>query len=151
MAKKLKLQIDSGSAFRIIGLSSTAKSYKMAFLINQALKLNLARSEDFLFYNDSVKQEIQYSLFVQIIPDSNGHICLLQNRHPEGFLIPILRQADYFVLLHENPQEHIIPEYLQKMKKTREILAAFPIDKPAAKNTARILEELEMHLMEHSK
>ncbi len=123
----------------------------MAFLLNQSLKMNLVRIDDYTYYNANIEEEVQYSLFLESIPEENGHICLLQNRHPEALLIPLYRQADYFLIFHEYPRLDKIPEYLKSLKKIPGILTAFIIDKPPAKKTAGIFEELEMHLMENNK
>ncbi|MCF8229423.1 MAG: IPExxxVDY family protein [Bacteroidales bacterium] len=148
MAKKLKLEVDHDPEFRIIGLSSTLKSYKLAFRINQSLQTNLKRIRDFTSHTASIDQTIKHTVFLHAVKDSSGFICLLQNRSQEGFLIPLYRQADYFFMFYEFPREEQIPEYTQKLKKTNGILTAFPIDNPPAKNVGRIFQDLEIHIME---
>lgn len=101
--KKAKLQIEHTYDFELLGLVSPVKDYKMAWLINRDLDLNLVRSEDIEIEFLSLP-ELKISQFFLSLP--HGFVQLLKNKalnstHQVSYLIPELKSMDYFLLVQD--------------------------------------------------
>lgn len=101
--KKAKLQIEHTYDFELLGLVSPVKDYKMAWLINRDLHLNLVRSEDLEIEFLSLPG-LKISQFFLSLP--HGFVQLLKNKalnstHQVSYLIPELKSMDYFLLVQD--------------------------------------------------
>lgn len=147
MPKKFKLSIQQETEFNLAGISTTLRDYKLAYSINQHLNADFKRIIDFQFIPDQMSETIDFSMFQYHLPDSSSSICLLQNRHIDGFLIPAFRQADYFFITSNLPGKIGITDYISELRKVPNILTAFMLETVQLKNADIFFEELELHLM----
>ena len=70
-----------------------------------------------------------------------------QLKHPQGKLVPALRQVDFF-LMAKNPLEHsIMGGIIKKIRNIPQVLAAYEIDPSGTKDIDLLLGEMELHLM----
>lgn len=102
--KKNKLQIEHTYDFELLGLVSPVKDYKMAWLINRDLHLNLVRSED-LILEFLTLPRLKISQFFLSLP--HGFVQLLKNKalnsaDQVSYLIPELKSVDYFLLVQDD-------------------------------------------------
>jgi hypothetical protein len=103
--KTNKLVVDFDYNFKMIGIISSAKEYKLAWSINQILKIHLIKSDDInlQFHNDCNILVSTYLYFTEY-----SQLRLLKNKSIEfsniakPYLIPELKDYDYFI--------HIIDE-----------------------------------------
>ena len=93
--KKAKLQIEPTFDFELLGIVSPIREYRMAWLVNQELELNLVKVDDLeLEFLNSEKLEIaQYFLSLP-----HGFIQLLKNKalnssQQLAYLIPTKRKV----------------------------------------------------------
>lgn len=101
--KKVKLTIEHTYDFDLLGIVSPVKDYKMAWLINRQLHLDLIRIEDLEieFLSDLNLKISQYFLSLPY-----GFIQLLKNKAINSslqvsYLIPELKTVDYFLLVQD--------------------------------------------------
>lgn len=100
--KKNKLNIDYFFEFRLYGLITPLKDYKLAWHINHSLDIHLVKKEDILldFYD---KEDLTLSNF--FFETQNSSLRLIRNRSQlekgttPRYLIPELHNFDYFLLL----------------------------------------------------
>jgi hypothetical protein len=98
--KTNKLVVDFDYSFKMIGIISSAKEYKLAWSINQLLKIHLIKADDInlQFQNDC---NILVSTYLYLTEYSQ--IRLLKNKSIEftniakPYLIPELKDYDYFI------------------------------------------------------
>ena len=117
--RKTKLQSEISFDFELFGLICAEKGYKLAWLINQALKIRLVKHQDI---------EVEFvgneKLLIANFLSETDHtsIRLLKNRsiQSEGagplYLLPELANFDYFILTRgfdEQFPEHFIRNNLQ--------------------------------------
>ena len=117
--KTNKLVVDFDYSFKMIGIISSAKEYKLAWSVNQLLKIHLIKVDDInlQFQNDC---NILVSTYLYLTEFSQ--IRLLKNKSIEftniakPYLIPELKDYDYFIhILDEGCifDEELIKEQLQ--------------------------------------
>ncbi len=88
--------------FRLLGLSTSAKEYKLAWLINQALSVRLIKESDFII--ESLKSNnLVISNYSHLTEHSS--IRLLKNKTidyqnaTKSYLIPEARHLDYLLII----------------------------------------------------
>ena len=115
--KKTKLFVEPTFDFELLGLVSPVKDYKMAWIINNALDLKLAKTDDYeLEFISGTRLCIsQYKC-----EKENGFTQLLKNKsfsHDTNslYLIPELKIIDYFLLIQDFTSEVDINDYIERL------------------------------------
>jgi hypothetical protein len=139
--KKTKLFIEPSFDFELLGLVSPVKDYKMAWLINRDLDLDLVRSEDLqIEFLSSPRLEIsQYFLSLP-----HGYIQLLKNKaintsQQLAYLIPELRNLDYFLLVQDQTQQLSITTFVDHLSKNPFIQSVVRLDVSKLKSKENLL------------
>ncbi|MDH5476118.1 MAG: IPExxxVDY family protein [Cyclobacteriaceae bacterium] len=99
--KEIKLKANVSYDFDLFGITSLHKDYKLAWLINKALHINLVKVKDSKVTFDEVKR-LEACCFEYV---SHGVVIkLLSNKvykeegHQQNFLIPEHKHFDFFLL-----------------------------------------------------
>jgi hypothetical protein len=130
MAKN-KLIINYAYDFDLYGIISTAKAYKLAWLINQRLDLHLIKENDinFSFLNE---EKLVISNFLH--QTENSEFRLLKNRSEEnpadkmGYLLPELNKFDYFIMKKGMINNYNDSELMNLLQKIEEIQYLVSLD-----------------------
>lgn len=139
--KKTKLFIEPTFDFELLGLVSPVKDYKMAWLINQELDLNLVRSDDIqIEFMSSPRLEI--SQYLLSLP--HGFIQLLKNKalntsQQLAYLVPELRNLDYFLLVQDQTQQISIATFVDHLAKNPFIQSVVRLDISKIKSKDNLL------------
>ena len=102
--KKTRLVIDYDYNFELLGLISATKEYKVAWGLNQQLKINLGKEPD-LELAFSGEKRILISNYLHLTP--HGEIRLFKNRAVEVinsdnyYLAPELAHYDFIFMLND--------------------------------------------------
>jgi hypothetical protein len=149
MAKKIRLQTDQDyGAYTMIALSCHLKDYRISFLINKHLQLNLKKTGDFQYFPLKTEQALTYSLYYHHDPERMISRYLVSNHHPNGKLFPTLKQTDYFLVIEGVLETKEKQEMIRTLLSVPLINMAFEVDIPSLKNVRYFLEDLEMHMNE---
>jgi len=132
MAKHL-LEVEYDYDFDLIGISCHLREYRLCWLLNNVLHINLVRDEagaetpvgQFVLFNDECKE-------------TRTIIHLLSNRGPDGWLVPEQRQADYLLMLRENARWNV-QDLIAEIRQQSQILTAFSIDPIGLKSRENLL------------
>lgn len=139
--KKTKLFIEPTFDFELIGLAAPVKDYKMAWLINRDLDLDLVRAEEIhIEFLSSSKLEIsQYFLSLP-----HGYIQLLKNKaintsQQLAYLIPELRNLDYFLLVQDQTHQTSIATFIDVLSLNPFIQSVVRLDVSKIKSKENLL------------
>ncbi len=102
--KTIRLSVDYDYDFEIIGLITSLKGYKLAWNINNELRIDLKKEEDISinFLNDGKLVIINYNFKTEY-----SNFRLIKNKSCEfvniasPYLIPELKEYDYFIQLQD--------------------------------------------------
>jgi hypothetical protein len=115
--KKTKLVIDYEYDFELLGLTSTARGYKLAWELNHILHIQLVKQPDLAvgFKNNEEKYFSFYSFETQL-----NRLKLFKNKPSEGepgkyFLIPEFPHFD-FIILAAMKDQYTHPQLLELIK-----------------------------------
>lgn len=139
--KKSKLQIEPDFGFKLLGIVSPIREYRMAWLINQELELNLVKADDLeLEFLNAEKLEIaQYFLSLP-----HGFIQLLKNKainstQSLAYLIPELKNLDYFLLIQDETEELDLINFVKKLSRNPLVQSIVRIDISKLKSKENLL------------
>jgi hypothetical protein len=139
--KKAKLQIEPTFDFELLGIVSPIREYRMAWLVNQELELNLVKVDDLeLEFLNSEKLEIaQYFLSLP-----HGFIQLLKNKainstQQLAYLIPELKNLDYFLLVQDETEELDLINFVKKLSQNPLVQSIVRIDISKLKSKENLL------------
>ncbi|MCH7402954.1 IPExxxVDY family protein [Belliella kenyensis] len=139
--KKTKLLVDNIYDFELLGFIAPLKDYKMAWVINNCLDMNLVKSKDFelQFLDDTAMIISQY-----MIEKEHGYVQLLKNRSVNQnvnvrYLIPELKIMDYFLLIQDYTEELDINLYIERLSKSNLIQNVVKLDVNKIKSKENLL------------
>ena len=149
----LKLDIEYDFDFEIIGLISSVPAYKLAWIINNSLKIDLSKADDIklgftkkevVITNYIFKEEYSYirliknkSLEESINDDSIGLFDVGQNE----YCLPEFKKYDYVIQLEGSINSQYSDEILNKLNKINEIQLVTPIDLDDIKDKDNLIFE----------
>jgi hypothetical protein len=139
--KKTKLFVEPTFDFELLGLVSPVKDYKMAWLINRELDLNLVKSDDIQIEFLSAPQ-LEISQYLLSLP--HGFIQLLKNKalntsQQLAYLIPELRNLDYFLLVQDQTHQTSITTFVEHLSQNPFIQSVVRLDISKLKSKENLL------------
>ena len=139
--KKAKLLIEHTYDFELLGLVSPVKDYKMAWLINRDLDLNLIKSDDLLLEFMTLPS-LKISQYFLSLP--HGFVQLLRNKalnstNQVSYLIPELKSMDYFLLVQDETFQISINTFANQLAENRYIQNVMKLDVSKLKSKENLL------------
>ena len=122
MSKKvIKLLIDRN--FQLIGIVSNLSNYKLSWLINSNIGLNLKQLEDIVVNRKEIKCD-----FSNYNYNDNGIVYnLISNKSKNINLITKLKHIDYFFQIEPNLSKNKITNLIENLKKIESITSVLEI------------------------
>jgi hypothetical protein len=101
--KKHILTFEQAYDFDLIGICSHHNDYRLAWSINDRLKLRLQKAdENYIVVNKKGEKISEHSYYEYIDEETHIHYYLIKNKVQGKFLIPEKPSIDYFLFLYEN-------------------------------------------------
>jgi hypothetical protein len=139
--KKAKLLVEPTFDFELLGIVSPIRDYRMAWLVNKELELNLVKADDLeLEFLSAEKLEIsQYFLSLP-----HGFIQLLKNKalnssEQLAYLIPELKNLDYFLLVQDETDQLELSNFMEKLSQNPLVQSIVRIDISKLKSKENLL------------
>lgn len=128
--KKTKLLIDYDFGFILIGITTTSKDYKLAWILNKRLQFNLSKQED-LHLPFEKGQDLTLSHYLFTTDFIQVH--LVKNKSVSdvattAFLVPELNHFDYFLKIEEEGEQIQLSELLQTLRSVEYIQLVQQVD-----------------------
>lgn len=139
--KKAKLFIEPTYDFELLGLVSPVRGYKMAWLINRELGLDLVKWED-LELEFLTTPSLKIAQYFLTLP--HGFVQLLKNKalnttNQVTYLIPELKYMDYFLLVQDETFQISIDTFAEELAKNRYIQNVIKLDVTKLKSKENLL------------
>ncbi|MCF8331389.1 MAG: IPExxxVDY family protein [Bacteroidales bacterium] len=153
MAKKKILKLDEESCEPeelIVIINSTNKDYRMAYFINKFLKFEFSRRSD-LECKHKNKTTTNYSVYRHHQTDLHVDWYLVNNKHPEGNLIPKTQNVDYLLIVRGNYQIIDMQKILVKIRQIPNTIYAQIMPQEKFNLIPEVLEMLELMILEETK
>lgn len=126
MTKKI-LRIDYNYDISIVGISSAARDYRLCWFINNRLPVKFVRIDDLLIYSD-FGEESYHSCFKFSLENSETDLYLLSNKSGTAYLVPEMKESDYFIISTESLLDDDLKELISMLNKIDVVQTAYAID-----------------------
>jgi hypothetical protein len=135
--KILKFEIDLD--FVLIAITTSLKDYRICYLINKFLNFNFIKIADLPVDIFPGAAPVLFSRFHYSWEATETGFYFLANKGSEGYLIPEMRKADYFLLIKNYIDEKDLDNLISSLNKIPEIVAAVKIDPKKIKSRENLL------------
>ena len=135
--KFLKFEIDLD--FVLIAVTTSLKDYRVCYLINKALNFNLIKISDLEVDVNKGSEPVLFSMYHYNWEATETDFYFIANKGSDGYLIPEMRKADYFLLIKNYIDEDDLDSLVSAVNKIPEIVAAVKIDPKKIKSRENLL------------
>lgn len=134
---KLTFSLENEYDFELIGISCHSKDYRICWSLNNALKTNFKRIED---YEIQKKNEIINFPFFEFIDENNNiEYFVIANKSSEGYLVSEKQSIDYFLVLKGSVTDKLVENLAKKVKEIDHVIIAHRIDVTKLKSKQNLL------------
>ena len=135
---KLVLDIEFDFDFSLFGISSHVANYRLAWGMNKLFEIKLERVDDIDLSFDFNKKG-NFSLYRSDDDESYTTFHLLSNRCDIGYLIPELKQIDFFVQYWGPMSQKELVSFKDELREIPSVLATIQIDPMQLKSRNNLL------------
>ncbi|MBL4655247.1 MAG: IPExxxVDY family protein [Bacteroidia bacterium] len=128
MSKQV-LKIEYNYDFSLLGIVSSEKIYRLCWVLNQELPLDLLRTDDLEIFSGNSSTSQYFPRYIdQNSSENEGYIYLLGNKNSGRYVIPDRKEADYFLILNGDAIMENIDSVVNQLKLIKTIQAVYKID-----------------------
>lgn len=121
--KKVHKIIPAGhSEFLVLGVASHEKSFVLSHALNTSCGTRFERKDPLVFSRPANEPDIVFDVFVHQSEKEPEKLILLSNHGGDGYFLNQFRYLDYFILWPGNPNQNLVGEFLDKVKKSPPVL-----------------------------
>ncbi|MDB5116716.1 MAG: IPExxxVDY family protein [Mucilaginibacter sp.] len=135
--KIVKFEIDLD--FVLIAVTTSLKDYRICYLINKHLNFNFVRTNDLSVDIHQGEPAVHFSLFIYNWEASETDFYFISNKGSDGYLIPEMKRADYFLMIKNYIDESDLDNLISSLNRIPEIVAAVKIDPKKIKSRENLL------------
>lgn len=125
--KKFRLHTSDKESPLLFGLLTDARDYKITWILNQTLGINLKRSEDLKWSHKKLPQSQSFPSYFDH-DTSLGQVQLIQNNSSAQVRIPEYRQVDYLLIIKTLPELLEEANWLELLRGNSEIRGVYELD-----------------------
>lgn len=140
--KNNKLLVSYEYEFELLGLTSTAKEYKLAWAINNLMAFRLVKHADHIIdFKDGKSLVISNYIY----KTEHSTLRLFKNKsfdtayHSQGFLIPELKNFDYVVYIQGFEDSFLPEDLLKELRTLEEVIYIQKIDVQTLKSKENLI------------
>ncbi|MET3113197.1 hypothetical protein AAKU52_000918 [Pedobacter sp. CG_S7] len=121
---KLSLNFD----FILLAITASLKDYVLCHHINTRLNFNFEKVADHQVYFNIDEPPLSFSKYFFYLEEGDNEYFIINNRNPEGFLIPEMNKVDFFMVIHQYLDNEDLNYILTGLRKLTDIQAAVRVD-----------------------
>ncbi|EOR95894.1 hypothetical protein ADIARSV_0907 [Arcticibacter svalbardensis MN12-7] len=135
---KFTLKYELDLDFVLIAVTSSLKDYLLCFKINRQIFTDFARIEDLSVHLTNIG-DVFFSRYYYQLPESETDLFLLANKGTEGYLIPEMKNVDYFILIKNYMDENDLEFIIEGLNKLPDILNATEVSPQKIKSIENLI------------
>jgi len=132
---KLSLDLD----FVLIAITSSLKDYTLCHKINTSLNLNFEKAEDHEVYFNVGKPPLAFSKYYYFTEQSETEYYIVNNKNAEGFLVPEMNKADFFLIIYQYIDDEDLGQILSGLNKLPDIQVAAQVSPAKLKSSQNLI------------
>lgn len=135
---KLTLDLEYDFDFSLIGISCHAPDYRLSWALNKEFDIDLERLNDIDLMLDKSTQGF-FSFYGFDDEESHTTINLISNRCNGGYLIPEMKQIDFFIQYWGPYSDDELNTFTQDMRNLSMVLTTLKVDPMDLKSRHNLL------------
>ncbi len=139
MKKNLTLNYQPELGFTLLGISSHENDYHLSWAFNQKLGLELIKSKNLVILQAGTEISQEFSVFNYENEDALLVYNLISNKCEQGYLIPELKNIDYFLQIFGEINQDFLNQLIEKLRNSGVINASFVLDPKKIKAAEKLL------------
>lgn len=136
--KKSQISKTTQSEFRLIGISAAVRDYRLCWLLNDLLSVDLKRIENIQLDNPKKQTHVEFAHFVFENEIMQQSMRVIANRAEKEFFIAEMPKADFLLLLNGEWGANEIKLIFSKLKSCAEIDISFEINQSLIRNKSQL-------------
>jgi hypothetical protein len=137
--KTKKLKYIPEYNFDLLGLSTSENDYKLSWLISKEFGIEFCKCKELKVFDRKNSEELCFSVFENCDKTNIWNLKLIANKGNLGYLLPELRNVDYFLMIFDKDETILLKEIIQKLKSINEISGVFIPDIQKLKSKERLI------------
>ena len=138
---KTVLRVDYDYDFYLLALVSPIKDYRLCWVLNRSCDLDLKKQGDLEISSQKNKKLVYFSVFEYEDEINQAYYNVISNKLMGEWLIPELKEADFFIMVRGNTSVKERERLLEKIRIDPEIQMAFEVDPTKLKSRQNLLLE----------
>ena len=124
--------------FKLLAISSHENDYHLSWSLNDKLGMAFERWDDLIIESGQADHQMKFSVYRYEDPDSQVLYHLISNVSAEGFLLPELKNMDFFLQIYGDQSDDSLQDLAGQMIRLPVISACFLIDPRKLKSAFRL-------------
>jgi hypothetical protein len=133
----LKLSLDFD--FILLAITASLKDYVLCHHINTKLYFNFEKIDDHEVYFNIDEPPLVFSKYFFYVEEGDNEYFLINNRNPEGFLIPEMNKVDFFMIIRQYIDQEDLSNIISRLNKIPDIQVAAKIDPAKLKSRENLI------------
>ena len=138
---KNSLQLDFDYDFELISVISSIRDYRMCWLLNKSLNFDFIRQEDIEIQFSKMRRLSYFSLFLFEDEINFSQYYFINNKSSGTYLIPELKQVDYFLLLRGSDVLHEKGRIIDGLRSLQAVETFFEVNPNELKSKQNLIFE----------
>ena len=128
MARKI-LKVTDGDEydFLLFGIVSQHREYRLCHFLNQKLGISLVRDPDYEIMKPQNRQTLAFAQY-RFAPEDQARYFFFSNKTTVGFLVPELKNIDYFLLIKDYHNRIDSDQILAGIKSIPLVLGSYSLE-----------------------
>lgn len=146
MKKKLSLDLDFTSEYKLFGIACMKEDYWFAYQLNQFLGFQFTREDDFKTFSTLKNKELSLPFFMYNEELSGRQYFLIANKKDEK-IFPQIKSIDFYILVKDDGKSEELRSHLTRtIKKIKGVLLVQNIPTHTLKDFKNVILDLEMSI-----
>ena len=139
MKKNLTLNYQPELEFNLLGISSHENDYHLSWALNQKLGLQFIKIRNLEIHQAEAALSQEFSVFNYEDEDALLVYNLISNKCERGYLIPELRNIDYFLQISGETNQGFLDQYIENLRNSGVVNASFVLDPKKIKDAEKLI------------
>ncbi len=125
--------------FVLIAITAPLKDYRLCFKVNKQLHVQFYRVDELSLVLNGNGEAAYFSMFRYSVQETETDYYLVANKGTEGFLIPEMKTADYFMVIHNYLDADDKEMLIGGLNRIPEVLVAAEVDPKKLKSKENLI------------
>ena len=141
MARKNLVKIEDDFQGMLFGIAAQVKDYQLCWNLNRLFGFDLKRMDDIEIIHRKKNKTSVFSLYRFEDDLDKCIVNVVSNKYLGEFLIPEIKQADYFLILHGEFAEDRVDEIVHRLKNISAVQMTIPVNYSGLKSKKNLIFE----------